>query len=238
MEEKEELLTKLKDAVSIFGQLSNVQQKLNQARGQYKKLKANKKFPKRAKFLMVMFGFWGIILMFVDEEANKFSELFSLIIAIGIIYAFYKGINILKNRSIDKYNKNANEVNAAAHAQEQAALNELQRLQALYRERLASWYPDSYCSLDAAEFFYNVISNYRADNLKEAINLYETTLHQRRVEDNQQQALKQQKLNNLLAIGNIAMQGATLGAINNQSASMQNAINQNTDAIRDLRNKL
>ena len=75
--------------------------------------------------------------------------------------------------------------------------------------------------------------------------MYETTLHQRRVEDNQKQAIRQQKLNNLLTIGNLAMQTATLGAINNQTASMQNAmndqtsaINRNTDALRGLKDKL
>ena len=34
METKEELLVNLKDAVSILGQLSNVQQRLNEARSQ------------------------------------------------------------------------------------------------------------------------------------------------------------------------------------------------------------
>lgn len=43
METKEDLQEKLKEAVSVIGQLSNVQQKLNEARSQYKQLKKTKK---------------------------------------------------------------------------------------------------------------------------------------------------------------------------------------------------
>lgn len=246
METKEELLANLKDAVSILGQLSNVQQRLNQARSQYKQLKKNKKMTIIAKICIVMtvlFGLTGVIVSFqFDEVEMRSMMVFAMIFWIAIVFAFFKGINILRNRAVDNYNKMATEGNEAAQIQEQSALKELQKLQIVYQERLASWYPENYCCLDAAEFFYAAVKNYRADNLKEAVNLYETTLHQRRVEDNQKQAIKQQKLNNLLTVGSIAMQGATLGAINNQTASMQNAmndqtaaINRNTDAIRGLR---
>ena len=246
METKEELLANLKDAVSILGQLSNVQQRLNQARSQYKQLKKNKKMTIIAKACIVMtvlFGLTGVIVSFqYDEVEMRSMMLFAMIFCIAIVFAFFKVINILRNRAVDNYNKMATEGNEAAQIQEQSALKELQKLQIVYQERLASWYPENYCCLDAAEFFYDAVKNYRADNLKEAVNLYETTLHQRRVEDNQKQAIRQQKLNNLLTIGSIAMQGATLGAINNQTASMQNAmndqtaaINRNTDAIRGLR---
>lgn len=246
METKEELLVNLKDAVSILGQLSNVQQRLNEARSQYKQLKKNKKMTIIAKACIVMTvlsGLMGVIVSFQDDEVEmRVGSLVAVIVWTAIVFAFFKVINILRNRAVDNYNKMATEGNETAQIQEKSALEELQKLQVVYQERLASWYPENYCCLDAAEFFYDAVKNYRADNLKEAINLYETTLHQRRVEDNQKQAIRQQKLNNLLTIGSIAMQGATLGAINNQTASMQNAmndqtaaINRNTDAIRGLR---
>ena len=243
METKEDLQEKLKDAVSVIGQLSNVQQKLNEARSQYKQLKKNKKMSVIAKACIVITFLLGLIVTFqFDEAGMKIGMLFVVIFWTAIVFAFFKVINILRNRAVDNYNKMATEGNETAQIQEKSALEELQKLQVVYQERLASWYPENYCCLDAAEFFYDAVKNYRADNLKEAINLYETTLHQRRVEDNQKQAIRQQKLNNLLTIGSIAMQGATLGAINNQTASMQNAmndqtaaINRNTDAIRGLR---
>ena len=243
METKEDLQEKLKDAVSVIGQLSNVQQKLNEARSQYKQLKKNKKMTIIAKACIVITFLLGLIVTFqFDEAGMKIGMLFVVIFWTAIVFAFFKVINILRNRAVNNYNQMATEGNETAQIQEKSALEELQKLQVVYQERLASWYPENYCCLDAAEFFYDAVKNYRADNLKEAINLYETTLHQRRVEDNQKQAIRQQKLNNLLTIGSIAMQGATLGAINNQTASMQNAmndqtaaINRNTDAIRGLR---
>lgn len=246
METKEDLQEKLKDAVSVIGQLSNVQQKLNEARSQYKQLKKNKKMTIIAKACIVITFLLGLIVTFqFDEAGMKIGMLFVVIFWTAIVFAFFKVINILRNRAVNNYNQMATEGNEAAQIQEQSALKELQKLQVVYQERLAFWYPENYCCLDAAEFFYDAIKNYRADNLKEAINLYETTLHQRRVEDNQKQAIRQQKLNNLLTIGNLAMQTATLGAINNQTASMQNAmndqnaaINRNTDALRGLKDKL
>lgn len=246
METKEELLVNLKDAVSILGQLSNVQQRLNEARSQYKQLKKKKKMTIIAKACIVITFLLGLIVSFqFDEAGMKIGMLFVVIFWTAIVFAFFKVINILRNRAVNNYNQMATEGNEAAQIQEQSALKELQKLQIVYQERLASWYPENYCCLDAAEFFYDAIKNYRADNLKEAVNLYETTLHQRRVEDNQKQAIRQQKLNNLLTIGNLAMQTATLGAINNQTASMQNAmndqtsaINRNTDALRGIKDKL
>lgn len=84
-------------------------------------------------------------------------------------------------------------------------------MQIAYRERVGYWYLDNYCSVEVVEFFYNAVMNYRAGNLKEAINLYETFLHQRREEDNQKKAIEQQKLNNLLSAGSLMMQGLALG---------------------------
>ncbi len=64
--------------------------------------------------------------------------------------------------------------------------------------------------------------------MKEAINLYETALHQRRVEDTQKQALQQQeqmlqqqKLNNLLSVGSLVMQGAALDEMSRHNATAE-----------------
>lgn len=122
--------------------------------------------------------------------------------------------------------------------QEQNTLNELQQLQNVYRERISPWYPIDYCSIDTAEFLYNAINNYRADSLKEAINLYETTFHQQRVESNQKQALRQQTLSNLLSAGSLVMQGATLGAINSQTSAINNqtaSVNNVNDTLNRIR---
>jgi len=127
-----------------------------------------------------------------------------------------------KNQRIVEENKESVERNKQLAIQEQRILNELQEVQTLYRNYISSWYPIDYCSVDASEFFYNAINNYRADNLKEAINLYEMTLHQRRIEANQRQAIREQQLSNLLSAQHIAVQQQQVDAINKQTASINN----------------
>ena len=89
METKEELLVNLKDAVSILGQLSNVQQRLNEARSQYKQLKKNKKMTIIAKACIVMTvlsGLTGVIVSFqYDEVEMTVASLVAVIVLIIII---------------------------------------------------------------------------------------------------------------------------------------------------------
>lgn len=57
------------------------------------------------------------------------------------------------------------------------------------------------------------------------VNLYETEMHQRRMEAGQQQMLNQQRIGNMLQIGNLMMQGQIL----NQTQQ----INANTASTSD-----
>lgn len=234
METREELLNGLNDAVSIIRKLGNIQQRLTRVRNQYKPHLPSSKG-------MIRGGICFVIVMALVGEALIGSIGISFIGAIlggvGGYFAktyFYK----VRNEKIDDENEEVKK-------QEQVVLNDLQKVQVEYRERLGTWYPESYCSVDAVEFFHNAIKNYRADNMKEAINLYETTLHQRRVEDNQQQAIKQQKLNNLLTVGSIAMQAVNANAIENQTQStlgalrnQTSAMNRNADELKKINDKL
>lgn len=220
METREELLNGLKDAVSIIGKLGNIQQRLTRVRNQYKSHLPNSKRMKRG-------GIFFIIAMAVVGEVLVGS------IGIPTIGAILGGVGgyFAKKNFYKVQNEKIDNENEEIKKQEQAVLNDLQQVQAEYGERVGTWYPENYCSVDAVEFFYNAVKNYRADNIKEAINLYETALHQRRVEDNQQQAIKQQKLNNLLSVASIGMQVANIGAINNQTQSTVGALNNQTSAM-------
>ena len=115
------------------------------------------------------------------------------------------------------------------------SLEDLQKVQIAYRERVAYWYPDNYCSLDAVEFFYNAVNNYRADSLKEAINLYETALHQRRVEDTQKQALKEQRFANM---ANLVMQGAAIGEMKRHNAMAEFEMQRANRTLNDIQTRL
>lgn len=234
MQTREELLSGLNDAVSIIRQLSNIQTRLNQVRGQYKSILQNKKMGKLAKFILiflilncvynlVLFNIWGIIIGAVE---------------LGVAYVIIKFVYKKMNEKIDTDNQRIVAENENVKAQEQAVLNELQKVQIAYRERVSSWYPDNYCSVEAVEFFYNAVMNYRADNLKEAINLYETFLHQRRVEANQKKAVEQQKLNNLLSAGSLMMQGLALGEQSRHNATAEFEMQRANRALNDIQTRL
>lgn len=243
METREELLNGLNDAVNILRQLVNDQHQLKKVRGQYRKIQPNLNW-KNMRIAYIVF-----IVVFLFYIYPSIAELFEFdsffIPYITIILVVYLGIKSyckIKNKKIDKENEQIRTTNETTKVQEQQIVNEIEQIQQAYHDRVSWWYPSDYCSVDAAEFFYNVIKNYRADNIKEAINLYEVTLHQRRIESNQKQAIaqmeKQQKLNNLLAIGSIALQGAALGEMSRHNARQEFAAREANNTLSDIRSHL
>ena len=62
-----------------------------------------------------------------------------------------------------------------------------------YGATVASWFPENYLADEAVAFFVSAIASGRADNLKEAINLFETHQHQQRTELMQQEQLLMQQ---------------------------------------------
>ena len=238
MNTREELLNDLGEAVNIIRQLANIQQRLNTIRNQYRSTIPLREL-KTINMKKTIVGACVLALFFLNPE---YPWIIMLPLA-SIPLKIYRTNK--KNKKIESQNKVTEQQNAQIIAnneqlkmQEQNTLNELQQLQNVYRKRISPWYPIDYCSIDAAEFLYNAINNYRADSLKEAINLYETTLHQQRVENNQKQALRQQTLSNLLSAGSLVMQGATLGAINSQTSAINNqtaSVNNVNDTLNRIR---
>ncbi len=55
---------------------------------------------------------------------------------------------------------------------------------------VSDFYPPKYFHVDAVNYVYDCISNYRADSLKEALNSYEEYLHRMRMEQAQSEQLK------------------------------------------------
>lgn len=56
-------------------------------------------------------------------------------------------------------------------------------------DELQKTIPEDYATMDAVLYFLSVLKNMRADNLKEAINLYEEELHKRKMLNYQQQEM-------------------------------------------------
>ncbi|MDJ1121842.1 hypothetical protein QJ043_07145 [Olsenella sp. YH-ols2217] len=76
----------------------------------------------------------------------------------------------------------------------------------------ASWYPPDYVNVAAAEAFLGYVRNYQAESIGEAVRLYDTECHRRRMELSQAQILaeqeairKEQKVNQLLTVVNIGV---------------------------------
>lgn len=242
METREELLNGLNDAVNLLRQFVNDQQQLNKIRSQYRKTIPNLSWKKMRIAYIV---FVVVYLYIYASTISSFLPSYSFIPYIIIVLVVYFGMKSyckIKNKSIDKQNEQIRTTNETAKVQEQQVVNEIEQIQQAYHDRVSWWYPGDYCSVDAAEFFYNAIKNYRADSIKEAINLYENTLHQRRMERNQKQAIaqaeKQRKLNNLLAIGSIVMQGAALGEMSRHNAKSELAAKEANDTLSDIRSHL
>ena len=234
MNTREELLNGLRDAVSVIRQLSDIQQRLNQVRGRYQNVVEKKQMGKLAKFIIGLM-LLGCIFPLVSLNVGGFV---AGVIETAVVYAVIKFIYKLQNQRIDSDNQRIMANNENIKVQEQTVLNELQSIQIAYQERIGSWYPDKYCSVDAAEFFYSAVKDYRADSIKEAINLYENTLHQRRMEAGQKKAIEQQKLNNLLAAGSLFVQGTALKEQSRHNAMAEFEMKEANRTLNDIRTRL
>ena len=146
-----------------------------------------------------------------------------------------------QNEKIDVFNEQVEAENAKLHQQYDQTVTALNT----YRKELAvqseGWYPPSYCSIDAVNFFIEAVENYRVDTVKEMVNLYEKSEHYRRMEKaqkdlvagqekiiaGQKETIAQLKFANVMHIMNLSMQAQT-----------QDMIRENTSAINSVGQKV
>jgi hypothetical protein len=90
--------------------------------------------------------------------------------------------------------------------------------------------PEEYFDSESVEYFVKVISNQRADGLKEAMNLYEDFLHKKRLEDYQKQqvelaqmTLSEQKKQNVINSELMKKQAAIMEDIQRNTKATRNA---------------
>ena len=126
------------------------------------------------------------------------------------------------NAAIDQSNQQV-EVNNQALAQSiEQTKQEIFAVQQQWASQVAPWYPMDYDSIEAVDFFLRVTT------VQEMVNLYETEMHQRRMEAGQQQILNQQRIGNMLQLGNLFMQGQILNQAQQINANTASA-NSNLD---------
>ena len=153
-------------------------------------------------------------------------------------------------------NQQIAEYNAQLEAQAEEINNGMEEVRQMADEYLY-WYPRNYCYSDAVDFFIEAIQNFRADSLKEAINLYVEELRHRQVMQSQQEIsnqqqemlgqqqelIRQQKINNVLTTANLFANLSTASAVrqntaavNANSYAVQNSANQTVSAMNNAAN--
>ncbi|MGN0485249.1 MAG: hypothetical protein ACI4HI_17050 [Lachnospiraceae bacterium] len=242
---QENLLNDLKYASRLIHKTADLMQEISKLKSQLKK---NVEYfdvsPKHILYTVLMVLAVGYVLCWTNitfplmvvidilvRDGNLTEFLTAVIVGGAIAYFTIKEHNkkcAKKNETIDQQNKSVNQ-------KIDATLLELAKVQEEYAKNCASWFPKNYCCVAAVDSFIYNIENYRADNLKEAVNLYEEELHRRRMEDsqkkildsqnamlnNQRQMIDQQNYANILAQSSLNAQRDT----NAQLADLRNRVN-------------
>ena len=261
---REEIIAGLALANDLMRKIVNLQNQINvvYAKNPDEPLKSyGKPFNKKTCIILCvlasLFLVWPVLA--TTQLGDGAAAVLTIPIGVGLFFlskTLKQKYLVQHNNKINEKNKlisaSNNEKNERIKQELSPVTNELFAYQKQYSQQVAPWYPADYCTFEAVEFFYNAVKNFRANTIGEAVNLYENYLHQQRIEQNQQAILdsqqqleKQQKLNNILQVGQIAMQAATVGAINaNTNATysagnrISGAIFNNTNALNGVSSKL
>lgn len=144
----------------------------------------------------------------------------SLVAAVPITLLIRKWINRRRDEKNEARDARAMESQQSALEQmerirenRQTLLDQLEQIFAAYNQEIRPWLPDEYSYSQATSYMLGVIRNGRADSLKEAMNLFETAMHQRRMEAGQQQIIQNQFLQT-------AIMQSEMSALREEIASM------------------
>lgn len=136
----------------------------------------------------------------------------------------------IQNAQIDEENAKIEAENAVIIKQAEALANEMEQIQALANQRL-TWYPRNYCYSHAVRYFISAVENFRADTIKEAVNLYVEELRHR-------EHMDKLDTQNMLTAANLYMSTRIHEAIQENTAAVHDeggritgAINKNTEAV-------
>lgn len=245
--EQEDLLSRVATAHDLMHRVVNLQNRINQLSSQFTAKAKND--TKRHPVLYAIAGFliaftlitstplkavtFPLSIPFFTPESNDLQIMVwnavNLIVSAIVGFVFYKIIarvadkgRAQRNAAIDQSNAQIDANNLALSQAVDQTTQEIFALQQRWAVEVAPWYPMDYDNIHAVDFFLSAVRNHRAGSVQELVNLYETEMHQRRMEQGQQQILKQQRIGNMLQIGNLLMQGQVL--------SQAQQVNANTAA--------
>lgn len=164
----------------------------------------------------------------------------------AIAFVLVKTIIKRKNQQIDQENAATQQYNQEIQRQYDETVRRLKQLTKEMVDGSQSWYPRSYYCEYAVEFFVEAVENYRADSVKEMVNLFENSEHQRRMESGQQEinaSLQQSLLNqeqikkelryaNVLNLAQLTLQAQTVQAVEANTQAVRAGSASVTGAIR------
>lgn len=148
--------------------------------------KTSSKIYKILDFIFKFQAFWLVYDCITSPEI--ISSYITLFTAAGIICAV---VIKSKNNKVKRVNVMIEEKNNNLYAQ----YAEHREICDEYQNELVTmtqdWFPQSYLSVDCIDFFISSIENWRADDFKELINLYEQKMHNQRMEELQKKVVQQ-----------------------------------------------
>lgn len=261
MNEQENLLSSITTAHNLMHRVVSLQQRINQLTTQFAT-----KTEKKTKRHPVLYAIGGYLIAFTlitstplrvltypftlpffpiggMELQTMVWNIVNLTVSAVIGAILYKVIaktadksRSQKNAAIDQSNQQVEANNHALAQSIEQTKQEIFAVQQQWASQVAPWYPMDYDSIEAVDFFLAAVRNHRATTVQEMVNLYETEMHQRRMEAGQQQIFSQQRIGNMLQLGNLFMQGQILNQAQQVNASTAGA-NSNLSWIANAMGK-
>lgn len=260
---KNEIAEVLSFAAKWLHQIENLQNehkkivaKYRPIEGGYKKLWHGMR-PVGGKIIVVILALILIGVLGSTFQALLEKLYFSLGVSVGVaIFLMYliqfllvllvpAVVQVVMNKRIVKHNrKNADrlesnkESNRHVYVEEQAVKERISQASAEYY-KVESLLPNDYkYDKNALQFMANLLTNGRADSMKDAINLYEEEMHRKRMEAKQDELIRKQEEANRIAVANMI---ASNIAASEQTAAMNRqaaAAEANAAAMNRAANEL
>lgn len=123
---------------------------------------------------------------------------------------FYKAANENRMAAVAKQNEEIARYNVQVQKEADEINREMTGIREIARQRLGGWYPPDYMYSEAVNFFIGAFQNYKVNDMREAVNLYDKKLYedeqleiQRGLNELQRQQNRLQKMQNILSAANL-----------------------------------
>lgn len=163
--------------------------------------------------------FWMVYLTIkLRMEWQSTFEVIVLFLAVGLI----AGIKLWRNQKklkketenriafVAKQNEEIARYNAQVEKEADEINREMMEIRGIARQRLGRWYPPDYMYSEAVNFFIGAFQNYKVNDMREAVNLYDRKLYedeqleiQRGMNELQREQNRLQKMQNILSAANL-----------------------------------